>query len=1078
MVSPRAYRPRRGDHIEDCNSTATLFLGRVRRNWMSVPKPAQLPIAMQSDGDDMSLSTSSLRHDQATPTAPPPPMSPVTPGGNLHQSTNASVPASDAATSNKTDPPTTALPSPVLSAGSHPSPVIEHRPMTGPAVVTTNEAAATASRLPPGPPTGPATETDADTGDVAVSRPSSRSGATQVPARSPSDTTIVRSSAQESIPPLLPVGSRLQSPNVMLPTEERWAQWKASCDALKPAMGGSSLIAEPRISLLRDACHSQDLFYLVLHQVYCRLSIDNQILLEYPLLRESNCQSGLEKMEELLESNDGISKMFLLQLAQFPAKSEDLTQELWYSVKIKELAQFLSLLASRFASIQSEIYKRVRSRRYPPLVKELFRVFKVRSPVIMGVIFASMCRSLYDECHLPKLNMLFRDDLSATFQGLDERVSRIVIREYLKIPMRALQPTSREPEPGLQPSSGPMSFAPSGSQPQAVPLVTQPALRVNTLLHPSGSSPRVMNSSTAAHLNCPVSAGSPLGLPANTLHCHPCASQMSQHPEHVPYQYPSQHIPPDPSPLTAPGHQPTWQLNQFRQMVPTSMQPASHPSQIYSGFIRQMPVYSNRTHRTPQSPIYPVASQSNSPSVASRPVSTLPSQAPQQNGVRPSRPPVPMPSLHPVGGPQAALVGQGNLPTARMSQSQTHTPQSQYTPQFFPPPGYRAPQTVNPNPMRLGIHQADLREPIKKLVQRPPSGEMLETELFHYLGGFTLEPHIVDPATFSYTWDFAVTPDDWKRFPLFQETKTGSRPTICYQTGCRSLRLRSIALRGSEKQKKEQLWPTAPTTWPSVFYLFVNDTELQVRRKVHNGKDLPLDITRHLRPGANKLSIHLLLGPDECKDMQYAFGIENMETVDFTCASGHVGRLPADVFRTNIQQRLNPKANDDDLAVVTDSLTVSLIDPFTAQIFQVPARSIHCNHQECFDLDTFIKTRKSESGSTPMNDNWRCPICNADARPMNLVVDCFLQEVRAELMRSNRLEGAQAIQICADGTWTVKTTVDESTSSERPYLISNSAKRKADSMTDVSTTANASRARNGNSPRNSSTNEPMVIEID
>jgi hypothetical protein len=230
-----------------------------------------------------------------------------------------------------------------------------------------------------------------------------------------------------------------------------------------------------------------------------------------------------------------------------------------------------------------------------------------------------------------------------------------------------------------------------------------------------------------------------------------------------------------------------------------------------------------------------------------------------------------------------------------------------------------------------------------------------------------------------------------------------------------------------------------------VFYIHLNGREFTPRRKVHNGKDLPLDITLDLREGENKLQVDLLLGPDECQKIRYYFGIETMDVSQFDLVRSLVRALPAEIVREKIQKRLNQATDDDDVAVVTNNLSISLIDPFTAQICETPARSTYCDHQECFDLETFIKTRKSISGPTPMNDNWKCPICNADARPQLLVLDRFLEDIRMQLIQRDQLEGTQSILIKPDGTWSVKATRDEQASREKTPCLP-LAKRKADGL--------------------------------
>lgn len=382
--------------------------------------------------------------------------------------------------------------------------------------------------------------------------------------------------------------------------------------------------------------------------------------------------------------------------------------------------------------------------------------------------------------------------------------------------------------------------------------------------------------------------------------------------------------------------------------------------------------------------------------------------------------------------------------------------------------------------MRLGLHQADLRDPVKKLLKKGPSGEWIEADLYHFHGDFLLTPQLIDPNVLCYNWNFTLSEEDSVRLPHVQELGEGQRPVRTFQPGCRSFRLRSVALRDSEVKDSQLLWPTKGTTWPSVFYLHVNGVEMFVRRKFHNGKDLPLDITKHLKRGENKVSAHFLLDDKECQNFKYFFGIERMLTTMFEHVESTVGTMSADETRRIIHKRLTPLSNDDDVAFITDNLTINLVDPFMAQIFKVPARSMHCTHLECFDLETFIRTRKSESGPTPFNDNWRCPICDADARPQCLRVDPFLVEVRDELIRTHRLETAQAIQVKADGTWALKVTQDESSvTPHQSRAASVTAKRKADSTPDPG--PESSRPKTESSPDRNLIVYPQgreVIEID
>jgi hypothetical protein len=382
----------------------------------------------------------------------------------------------------------------------------------------------------------------------------------------------------------------------------------------------------------------------------------------------------------------------------------------------------------------------------------------------------------------------------------------------------------------------------------------------------------------------------------------------------------------------------------------------------------------------------------------------------------------------------------------------------------------------------MALHQADLRDPVKRLVELGPNGNMVEIELFQYLGNFVVPPQIIDPKELRYDWSFSIAEEDCQRFPRLQQRGEGKRGNQIIQPGCSVFRLRCISLPPSEQDNLERLWPTKSGVWPSVLYIFVNGIEMYVRRKAHNGKDIPLDISKHLRPGNNTVTVHLLLGPDECWDFKYAVAIEAMEISKYERVRDLAGVRPSEQTCMDIQKRLAPPEDNDDLTVVTDSLTISIIDPFTAQTFKTPVRSQGCNHLECFDHETFIRTRKNRSGPTPMNDNWRCPICNADARPQLLRVDKYFVAVRDYLVATNQLEGAQAIQVKLDGTWAVQLTRDDSPSASRsPRADRSSAPASVKRKGDSTEGPDASRPKHESPPVRrtaSQPSEPVVVEID
>jgi len=1106
MVSPRSQRSRPSvDDIEESNSTASLFLGGVRRAWMpgaSVPglPPPQIcdtqPMLAVADPPANSRPLNTLSSKQGRPEAAL--ISPMTPGANLQPS---------ASLVDKPDAPTAALPSPAPSNNSNPSPII--------APNTPRDAAFLVSDRPP-----VAVPQNAQNAQNAVhpSQPAT------VPQQNPTITTSTNSCGQESphprqsLPRLtnsLPVQSPVtdqtpgQGPSLMtdghgntpqntgpepqlsqrdtirtqpsgltMPGDDIWAQWKASLRDLKQAARVCpSPIAQPRVRLLEDACEYKDLLYLVLHQVYCLQYLDNQSPSELPplrdflVLREKACQEGMLRVQELIEPNTRMPAPMVWRLAGFPGTFEALSCQNWYFSTVQAISLCLTRIATHFTDHKASPYELVYHRGYPPTIDELRGLLHATSPVLMTVMFISTCRTFYGAESMTKLTELFRQDLQASLQGKNSTV----MQEYKKIPMRP-RPTPltvplSQPTPSASPSCpfqdipDRVAQVPSSGSPVVSVHSNSPVISIHSSPHSGQNSPR-----GSTNVNVPVS---------QSLSGQQTVQAVNQH-----SPYPQQ---PVQQRQTIVGQPPqlnrVWYQGQWRQYDSVQMQ-LPPQSQAQPGHYCPTPTaYQGPVQQSPrvqmQQPAQ-VGVPSNFPSLTSNPSQPQSQPLPPHlwYGQMPPQPHHPPARSH-GNTPQRDHI-QG-LPIQQVPSSATRRPPkpSSRPPlnvPLLPPPGHRLPHTVNPSSMRMALHQADLRDPEKRLGEVGPNKEWVELELFQHLGNFILRPQIIDPKKLRYDWDFQVPETECKRFPHLQERGGGKRHFQTIQPGCSIFRLRFITLRPFEQDNVERLWSTKNPVWPSVLYIFVNGTELYVRRKAHHGKDIPLEISRLVRPGNNTVTIHLLLEPGECKDFKYAVGIEDMQIQKFERVRDLVGITPAEQTRQNIQKRLTPSVDSDDLAVVTDSLTISLIDPFMAQIFKSPVRSENCDHLECFDHETFIQTRKSVSGVTPMNDNWRCPICNVDARPQLLRVDKFFTEVRDQLVATHQLEGTQAIQVKADGTWTVQVMRHDSPN-DRPSGPA-TGKRKAD---DVEGGSDTSRTKFESSPPRRTTlksTEPIVIELD
>ncbi|KAJ5327113.1 hypothetical protein MYU51_008397 [Penicillium brevicompactum] len=1094
--------------IGESNSTANLFLGGFRRNWMENNRPG--PSA--SNLPSVSAKDSVL-------------MTPITPSETPQLSRGLAV-APDAPPANIPSPantipspaPSTCLPSPVNAdcLPSDPRPVegnhetMAVRPSHGAQGAQQAQQAVWNSRAGGARTQSVAQATHAQAGQAAQA------------AQITQATTEVRSA------PRMQIGRLPVTPPI---SENTWAQWSVMLDqvvadfqsngVMQSAENGEANVVKPRIDLMRSAIEQRDTFYVVLHQIYCLHTLDPTSVKGH----------GIEVLSYLLEDNNKMHFSATFRFANFPDSQARLAIHPWYTDILKNISGFLECLTEKW-------FRFWKSANHPPLVTDLNYHFTLSSPTMMSVMFLCIARHLHEEKFVERLQILFSRDWteknqcwvnqspSETVQALDQSL----IREYFKFPR--LSPSSSQAASPNRPAETHQIPAASNS---TVTLVSG-ATRTSSSASPAPVEHPVPSPQT----QIPVHPGSVSGPHHQFGTNHPAqngeASNMRQVPQRAPgppvvYNYPQGQRANVQNFRTQSPQSPLVQSPQMQgphivyntAQVPMSMSmyiQALHHGQIHPSQALQMgygqgphfgtfssPQYApNPTHHTnspAHSPAaYPFTFTSNqhpphlrtqSPLSASTPTTPVPppGQTVSQLPRRPSNQRASV-SHHPTTLPPRPP----NLAYAAPASHQVHPPHQPHqlhsshppspAPNFlntpmFPSPGYRAPITVNGDPRRLGLHLANLRDPMKKMVKLGPDGQLIDTELFAYFGAFLVLPQHIDVDEPSYTWKFNLSNHDLGKFPQIAAAEAMRSAVWTFKPRCRTVRLRCISHPGNPDSFDSAMWPTSATTWPSVFYITVNGKELHVRRKVQHMKDLPLDITQHLKEGENSIRIDLLLASDECKKSKYFFGVEVMEVSSFEDVVTLVQAIPAAESRAAIQKRLAPRDDDDDLAVVTDNLTIGLVDPFMARIFNVPARSKNCDHTECFDRDTFIDTRKSVPGPSPMIEEWRCPICKADARPQLLVVDGFLAEVHEELTRTNRLNGAQAIQIKADGTWTVKLKSDQ-TSTEtqnRSSASKASLKRKASdtAIPEHPATRTKQEPRNQQSPPASSRSNE-VIELD
>lgn len=318
----------------------------------------------------------------------------------------------------------------------------------------------------------------------------------------------------------------------------------------------------------------------------------------------------------------------------------------------------------------------------------------------------------------------------------------------------------------------------------------------------------------------------------------------------------------------------------------------------------------------------------------------------------------------------------------------------------------------------MAAHLPQLRSPLR----RPVNGTV--GRYYQHMTGFQVRPQRVSPGYGIRTLAFELTPADLERFPKRMIDGVGSQIQPYYDGACR-IRLRCCQ-ESEEATLAETRWVTYSTRWPSETYLRFNNAHLNVPRKHHFKHDLPVELTDMLVVGRNELHI-VVPGSNVLKKGTYFFAIEEIrvashETLMKDLVSDSKHTIPVDRMKSEIAKRLSAGSDDDIQMQSTGGLNISLADPWTSVMFNIPVRGVNCRHLECLDFWTLLQTRPCKpttdgSNREPtMADGWKCPICDEDIRPSSLRIDKFMLDVRRQLINVGK-GSTKAIIAEADGSW-------------------------------------------------------------
>lgn len=326
------------------------------------------------------------------------------------------------------------------------------------------------------------------------------------------------------------------------------------------------------------------------------------------------------------------------------------------------------------------------------------------------------------------------------------------------------------------------------------------------------------------------------------------------------------------------------------------------------------------------------------------------------------------------------------------------------------------PQQRVPNPPRFGLHQAHLRSPNLQAAALSSPG-------YYYWQGFVKKPSRVSNANNAIEkLSFIISKEKLEQVAKLLPTALGAVESRAIDAEHKTIRLRCVKWPSAE-EPEASAWATAETSWIPHAYFSFNKKNLQLRKKLHHGKDLPVDLTGLVTEGPNVLEVSVMNDASDTSHHDYMLAIEYMgvntqASIKKWC---YDNRISAETTVKEIKRKLSSSStnDDDDFIVVESTLTINIRDSFdSSKICETPVRGTACLHNECFDLDTFLQSRPRK-GDVSVADKWHCPICRADARPNILVVDEFLVNVRNDLASKGLLE-TRAIIVDQDGSWKPK----------------------------------------------------------
>ncbi|ETV84888.1 hypothetical protein H257_02804 [Aphanomyces astaci] len=250
---------------------------------------------------------------------------------------------------------------------------------------------------------------------------------------------------------------------------------------------------------------------------------------------------------------------------------------------------------------------------------------------------------------------------------------------------------------------------------------------------------------------------------------------------------------------------------------------------------------------------------------------------------------------------------------------------------------------------------------------------------------------------------YDIPPDDL----VAMKQRKGTQP------GCLELQLRCFAMK--DPLSEGHCWPTCCT-------ILVNGYACALVQRAVPGqtntskvlREQPLNLLPMSRHGTNTIDIRTA---DSLPNL-YVFVIQRVEKQDLDHLLQHVvaqselityAQAKADVIKSF--------GGDDDDDIVATCTMLSVRCPLGLCVIDLPARGIHCQHLQCFDLKTFLLFNR-----TARSRAWKCIVCHKFIALDDLRIDPYLKQLLADVRDDEELE---EVEIFPDATWRKRVTEDD-----------------------------------------------------